>query len=62
MYMEIEELKEKYSLDAATIAYTTGVLEKTAEKWLARTGEFPIPALRVLLLVNGEVKPEDFRA
>lgn len=56
---ELRAIMDRHGLDAASVAIIVGVSERTVMRWL--DGEAPAPALRLLKIVLGEARPEDYK-
>lgn len=56
----LAEIMARHGLDGAAIAKIVGVSERTVRRWLEQDAT-PEPALRLLKIVMGEARPEDYR-
>jgi DNA-binding transcriptional regulator YiaG len=63
---KLADLMARYNLKITQVAMITGVSEKTVQRWLDEETEkrkpCPVPAYRLLQIVFGEARPEDFQA
>jgi DNA-binding transcriptional regulator YiaG len=57
----LDDLIQRHNLTAEKIAKICGVSERTAREWVERKRNFPEPARRLLLIVLGDARPEDYR-
>lgn len=61
MSSDFQTICTKYALSAEMIQKITGASDRTARAWLSGEKHVPEPALRLLLVVLGEVSPENYR-
>ena len=57
---DLETIQNRHSLTAERIAAICGVSERTARAWIAGEKGLPETARRLLLVVLGDVRPEEF--